>query len=769
MSSDKRPYSRHRKHEPSTVVDDDSELIALNEDMSLFLKDVSKITLTVQLPKVKLPGQCISTTEVMERLKKKAKPHSFKTLTVINNTLEFIRFEAEFDSKIVMDLVMSKLNRLLLKTSSFQDGLKIKCEKVKIGSSKHEWESYFRDNPKMDEKKPGYRPDTVHLKNLPLKWFGGSRPSTSMLLDAFKTFGEIKRFHIPLVDEMELMALNNSFQKFTHSDTLTFEAFIMFKDYVGFVKAMESLKGKKLVVKRGHYSPLEFDITIDFDKTKHLSDKAIKKRKLDKEYGIQNSEEVKQLKEETKKQRAAYEERISQLSHRKNQAKSLLQLILTRVSQREEESEVQRKQRMQELKEVVDRQRKQQEKRLQEEEGDEESKERKLKEEEQEKNLSTQQEIEGKEGRHEEQEEEVSKRKESLSRKEDRVSGEQKVETSSSSNTVNIKSNTTTTAESKDSSSLVSKSGVRRKVSMRSLVSTVRVSSRAISDEEDESEGRDYKASLGLRSVIQTKQPHADEPYDDEKSQEDYPVRRLPSHYSNGDVRRRDVDRLPLPPGVYEYRPTSRDHHRVYHEDDRYYESYRREEDRRSREYYRDERRDREYYSHRSSLRELFDHEAARHSCRHHADTERKNKSRSLEELDEKRERTRHDSHSSSIPSSSVSEDQRELSVPPQDSTAGDKEQSQSREEVSEEVPSKKEEPEETSSRACKRARITYESDCSTLLKRHKVISVASSLPKPRLLITTTNDRVVSSQTEDSKRQRIIVKVHQHLQSIEQK
>ena len=72
------------------------------------------------------------------------------------------------------------------------------------GHFRHEWESYFRDNPKMNEHKAGYRPDTIHLVNLPVKWFGGSRPDTKILTDVFKTFGDIKRFHVPLLDELEL-------------------------------------------------------------------------------------------------------------------------------------------------------------------------------------------------------------------------------------------------------------------------------------------------------------------------------------------------------------------------------------------------------------------------------------------------------------------------------------------------------------------------------------------------------------------------------------
>lgn len=302
------------------------------------LQPVAKMTMTVQLPKVKLQaGQCVSTTQVMAKLKKKARPHHFKSLTVTKNTIEFIRLEGELSSKVVMELVISKLNRVELKVSGFVDVLKVKCAPLKIGASKYQWETYFRDDPKMDEKKAGYRPDTIHVCNLPVRWFGKDRPKTDVLLDVFSTFGEIRRFHIPLLDEMEMKA-GNSFRKFSHSESLVFDAFIMYKDYVGFVKAMDALRGMKLVKKLREEEGdvlLEYDITVDFDKSKHLSDKAIRKRKLEKEYGIKNSEEVRKLKEDTKKRREDYEVRIKELVQRKNQAKRLLKLIFDKVAERE--------------------------------------------------------------------------------------------------------------------------------------------------------------------------------------------------------------------------------------------------------------------------------------------------------------------------------------------------------------------------------------------------------------------------------------------------
>ena len=37
--------------------------------------------------------------------------------------------------------------------------------------SRADWDEFFRDNPDMNEMKAGERPDTIHLENLPVKWF----------------------------------------------------------------------------------------------------------------------------------------------------------------------------------------------------------------------------------------------------------------------------------------------------------------------------------------------------------------------------------------------------------------------------------------------------------------------------------------------------------------------------------------------------------------------------------------------------------------------
>lgn len=355
---------------------DDKDLIELCPQLDLWLKPHAKINITVTLPSIKTmdnSGQMltISTWEVMDKIKKKVKPLKFKTLKVSKSNIEFIRFEAECESQSQLALIESRLNKISLKLSGFAESLTVRSARVKIGisslscvslchwwlasqgSTRHEWESYFRDNPNMNEMKPGLRPDTIRLEvrpdaidlhhwnqwknvfqcqSLPVRWFGGEKPSPNLLVKVFGTFGEIRRFHIPCLD---LKEEEDGFKRFNFKESLSFDAYIQYKDYIGFVKAMDALRGMKLVKKlsevKNQKNFLEYDIKLDFDKTKHLSDKAIKKRLIARDYGIKSAVELKKLRDEAKKQRELYRSRVEFLRKRKQTARNFLRYLFSLV------------------------------------------------------------------------------------------------------------------------------------------------------------------------------------------------------------------------------------------------------------------------------------------------------------------------------------------------------------------------------------------------------------------------------------------------------
>lgn len=135
--------------------------------------------------------------------------------------------------------------------------------------TRHDWNSYFRDSKDMDELKPGERPDTLHIKNIPLEWLikpGEKIPSENILKKIFKVFGEVARVDLPAIDPSRV-----------HHGVGICDAYIQFKDYSAFEKAMDTFRGNKLAYITDTKA-LIANIKVDFDKTKHMSLSSITKR-----------------------------------------------------------------------------------------------------------------------------------------------------------------------------------------------------------------------------------------------------------------------------------------------------------------------------------------------------------------------------------------------------------------------------------------------------------------------------------------------------------
>merc|ERR1712083_1293279 len=94
----------------------------------------------------------------------------------------------------------------------------------------------------------------------------------------------------------------STFSFFGSGQDLVFEAFIQYKEYIGFVKAMNSLKGMKMCCKDRHEDNRAWvaNIKVDFDKTKHLADSTIKKRQQEREKLIEKEREKEESERKSK-------------------------------------------------------------------------------------------------------------------------------------------------------------------------------------------------------------------------------------------------------------------------------------------------------------------------------------------------------------------------------------------------------------------------------------------------------------------------------------
>ncbi|CAM1154505.1 AKAP17A (predicted), partial [Pycnogonum litorale] len=237
---------------------DSSDVIDLYSPRGLFLKPIAKMNISVQLPQLRTAGKSISNWEVMEKIKGMTKPHPFVVLKVVKSTLEFIRFEGEAENKSALKSMLAKLEGKAIKLSGFPECLKVKAAEAKVNfPTRHDWDSYFRDAKNMNEMEPGERPDTIHFQCLPSKWFSDNRshshnedkPNESFLKRVCDTFGEVRCVDIPMLDpyRRETNTVTGSIQTFSFGQHLIFEAFVQYKAYMGFVNAMDSLRGMKLM------------------------------------------------------------------------------------------------------------------------------------------------------------------------------------------------------------------------------------------------------------------------------------------------------------------------------------------------------------------------------------------------------------------------------------------------------------------------------------------------------------------------------------------
>ncbi|KAJ8933253.1 hypothetical protein NQ314_014134 [Rhamnusium bicolor] len=207
----------------------------------------------------------------MDKLRDLIKPDEFTLLKVTKTTIEFVRFEGEVETRAKLQSVVLKLNNKMIKLKDFSDLMRIRAVEWKSNfPNRRIWDDFFQNSRDMNEMKPGERPDTMHLSNLPSKWF------------------------IPyhLSEEKDIKP----------SEKNILSCYVQFKDYIGFTKAMDAFRDMKLVHKEDD-DVTEVNIKIDFDKSKHLSDASIRRREIVRE------RLVKKAKEKEEKDKAELEEK----------------------------------------------------------------------------------------------------------------------------------------------------------------------------------------------------------------------------------------------------------------------------------------------------------------------------------------------------------------------------------------------------------------------------------------------------------------------------
>uniref|UniRef100_A0A7I4YB77 RRM domain-containing protein n=1 Tax=Haemonchus contortus TaxID=6289 RepID=A0A7I4YB77_HAECO len=258
-------------------------------ELDLFLSPLSRIEITIKLPKFTIPGQSISNWDLMERLKKGVAPIQFASIRVTESSLEAVTLEADLTTRKIMKQAIKILETLTVKVSGFSDPVRVRAAEAKSDfPSRHDWDLFFMKN-QLNENKVGERPDTIYLAKVPIKWFsvkGSDLPSEDILKTAMESFGKVRRVDIPACDalrkEMSPEISGIKTKGFAFGPELFFEAYVQYMEYSGFSEAMDALRNKKWT-KRIDGKVFHANVKVDFDRTRHLSDANIKRREAERE------------------------------------------------------------------------------------------------------------------------------------------------------------------------------------------------------------------------------------------------------------------------------------------------------------------------------------------------------------------------------------------------------------------------------------------------------------------------------------------------------
>ncbi|CAJ0599412.1 unnamed protein product [Cylicocyclus nassatus] len=336
----------------------------------LYLSPIARIDISIKLPKFTIPGQSISNWDLMERLKKGIAPLEFASIRVTESSLEGVSLEADLVSKKIMRQVMKILDSLTVKVSGFSDPVRVRATEARCDfPRRHDWDLFFMKN-KLDESKPGERPDTVYLEKIPIKWFaekGCDKPNEHLFRTAMETFGKVRLVDIPSLDdlrkEMSPQISGIKPKAFSFGQDVFFEAFVQYTEYAGFAQAMVSFQNMKWT-KKIDGKVFHANVKVDFDRTRHLSDSSVKRRQAEREKILAErrrlvEEEKRRIAEEEAKARRILEEKEKRREERERKRKEKYEAERLRKEQerlrREEEERLAREAELAKLRELETR------------------------------------------------------------------------------------------------------------------------------------------------------------------------------------------------------------------------------------------------------------------------------------------------------------------------------------------------------------------------------------------------------------------------------
>uniref|UniRef100_A0AC34R8Y8 Uncharacterized protein n=1 Tax=Panagrolaimus sp. JU765 TaxID=591449 RepID=A0AC34R8Y8_9BILA len=341
------------------VLDCGDEALPFYPARDVHIVPIYALTFLVDLP-IRPPGQTFSNWDIREKIKSFVDPHELKDLKVVQSNDHQIKFTAHVLNLDIMDEVITTLDNITFRAPGFESALKVTA---KVGGypfpKPEDWTKYFKGQ-RLKQDEPGERPDTIHIVGLPYEWFAPNVTDdvTSIMIQVMQQYGKIRQIDIPQEDPyrgemekdiagMKLNWFNGIMQQygkirqidipqedpyrgemekdiagmklnwFNGSYSPFFEIYVQYEKYEGFYNAMTKMGGHQLVRRAASGVLSEYQFTIDFDKTGHLSHRVMIQRELARQVIIQQRKQKQEDEERKARELELMKERLSNESERK--------------------------------------------------------------------------------------------------------------------------------------------------------------------------------------------------------------------------------------------------------------------------------------------------------------------------------------------------------------------------------------------------------------------------------------------------------------------
>eukprot|EP00051_Salpingoeca_urceolata_P017649 m.242860 g.242860 ORF g.242860 m.242860 type:complete len:491 (-) comp19014_c0_seq5:78-1550(-) len=304
-----RRTKRRRTAEPAPEHVAPEGEVALMAQRGLFLVPKHALDVVVRGADGDVVPPSVNAWDVQTAVQKLLVPLAFKSCNLVSRTDTVLSFVAEAKEREQVPRIIETLNKREIKFAHNRQHLVVRVrEHQPLGTTEAEWLAEFPAH--FDDCSAGKRPDTVAIRDVPIRWFSSSNPSAvdeKVVREAFGQFGPVRAVHAEInqpaaADESDIAL-----------PALHCTLFVQYATYPGFVAALTTLRTRKLV-RRTEEKDYEARISVRFDTEGYLSLAVIDKRRQAAELAKQRAllEEQERERKRLRREQQAEQKRLAE-------------------------------------------------------------------------------------------------------------------------------------------------------------------------------------------------------------------------------------------------------------------------------------------------------------------------------------------------------------------------------------------------------------------------------------------------------------------------